>query len=431
VLFASETMAVCSGDRKEKFLVRRKDLAAQVTVKLAPVAEENTELPFEFMCGGGWRKVDETDSRLGIIPPFHLELNLSPSAFLHIPDAVACDATIQGGSLVLSSTNLSLRANADTGRLEMLSYHSSNELYFNVSFRKGAFDQASRELDYSSASFTNRYDPGHPLSSMVGFGIRELTSWNFWSLNATNSTPAQRQVQAAAIGKLLGSSVLAPLDEHVIASNETEQFSLPLDATDLAVARNTMVSVVGQGCFRLCDGFFEKRSWPWTASRELVFILAGIPVYSDAEFSRVYESEDTGPVACLAIATLLARLNSPAARTFAVQGMTRLEDTDFRNDTRLLMEGKSGLARTFENFAEALRNVTPEEEDSLASLLPADEAEILKECIHALRSAKTSPPSDVLGPILDKYWTKSLRGKVTLALKRLAAFSRNPAPQRN
>jgi hypothetical protein len=200
-----------------------------------------------------------------------------------------------------------------------------------------------------------------------------------------------------------------------------------LDAADAALAGNSLSALYAAFGFRYCNALFPKYSWPWTIARESVFLLANQTTYTDSELQRLYQSEDTGPMGCLVIAELLARLNSPSAKTFAIGGLTRLGPAHFRNECRVLLEGQSGLARAFSNMASVLREMPSEELEALAAVLPADEATFLKECDRDLRSAPNEPLSASLRPALDAYWESSLRARVRQLLLKLSTPSEQPA----
>jgi len=225
--------------------------------------------------------------------------------------------------------------------------------------------------------------------------------------------------------------VLFPIDQALKSNSASESFSIPLDAADAALAGNSLSALYAAFGFRYCNALFPKYSWPWTIARESVFLLANRATYTDSELQRLYESEDTGPMGCLVIADLLAKLNSPSAKTFAIGGLTRLGSAHFRNECRVLLEGQSGLARAFSNMTSVLREMPAEELEALAAVLPADESTFLKDCARDLRSAPNEPISASLRPALDAYWESSLRAQVRQLLLKLSTPSEQPASKPN
>lgn len=426
VLFARKTLGLYAPKRGSKLFVSRPNLSSRAMISIAP-GGDNPKEPFQFGMGGGFE--GQSDPKLGTKPPFRLELTLAPAAFLHLLDTTNLQVQTKGKTLALVSSNQVVRVDAATGRLKELSVRDEN-MFIEVRFAKGAFDQARRELDAATSGLSNRYDPDHPFSSVVGFAAAELARWGMLDKVVTNLPPVQRERVVLAVNKLLGPTVLAPIDQAMSTDKPTEAFSIPMDETDRALAQNSLSAFFAAFGFRYCNEFFPKYSWPWTVARESVFVLAQQATYTDAELTRLYESDDTGPLGCLVIAELLTRVNSPAARTFAGRGLTRLSAAGFRNDCRLFLEGKSGLARVFANMTIALREMPPEEVEALAAALPTDEAGFLKDCAHALRAAPAQPLPESLGPALDKYWDKSLRAQIEAALLKLSVAARAPAGPR-
>jgi hypothetical protein len=142
--------------------------------------------------------------------------------------------------------------------------------------------------------------------------------------------------------------------------------------------------------------------------------------YVDDELTRLIKSDSTGPLGCLALASTLSRIGSPAAGHFADRGLSCLRAADFRADCRLLFEGDSGLAKTVANMAEVLRTMPPSELAALVKALPASEATLLRESAEALRATPKAPLAATLAPALDRYWDESLRAAVRSKLRSLA-----------
>jgi hypothetical protein len=428
MLLAADTMGVYAPKRGSKLFVQQPDLASFAVISFVP-AVGNPQTPFSLSMGGGFVSLTDDDRKSGAKPGFGLNLTLAPAAFLYFLEATNLLIEAKGQWLALLSSNQMLRMDAATGRLQELSIHGPDDS-IDFRFAKGAFEQARREADAAAAGLSNRYDPSHPFSSLVAFGAVELARWSVLDRVVTNLAPVQRERAVAALNKLLGITVLAPLDQALGTSNPAEPFTIPADESDLALTQNSLSAFFAAFGFRYCNDFFPKYSWPWTLARESVFVLAHHATYADAELQRLYESDATGPLGCLIIAELLAKMNSPAARTFVVQGLTRLSATDFRSDCRLFLEGESGLARAFSNMTVVLREMPIEEVDALAAALPADEASFLKDCAQALRSAPAQPLAVSLRPALDKYWTQSLRARLRAALLKLRVAAPAPAGPR-
>jgi hypothetical protein len=210
----------------------------------------------------------------------------------------------------------------------------------------------------------------------------------------------------------------------MLGGDETNAFSIPMDAVDRAMALNSLAALYSGFVFDWSNQMFPKYSWPWTAAREMAFVIASQGRYTDAEMERLYNSEDTGPIGCLVLGRLLSAAGSPAAKTFALQGVMRLGEDAFLRDCNLFLHGESGLARSFARLAAVLRTLPEDELAALTAILPAPEANLVRASAAALRATPDARLDTVLAPAFAQYWEDSLRAKVRAALYRLTKPSR-------
>jgi hypothetical protein len=245
------------------------------------------------------------------------------------------------------------------------------------------------------------------------------------SYGATNLPTARRELLVASFERLLDPAVLG-LDSATPAGVEVENFVLPLDETDIAVAQNNLLALYSGLVFRYCNDWFPKYSWPWTLARESVLVLASKGAFVDAELERLARSEDTGPLGSLAVAYLLGQINPAAGRSFATRGLTRLSATDFKADCRLFFEGNSQLAKIFTNIAASVGKMPENEVEALAANLPSEEATWLRDSARALRQTPDQPVLKVLSPALETYWNTSLRAVIRSQLLKLSVTLQNP-----
>jgi hypothetical protein len=219
--------------------------------------------------------------------------------------------------------------------------------------------------------------------------------------------------------RLLAQQVLAPLDEFVLrlTDDEEETFSVPLSEPEsLEQANRTMTAMMAAWVFRHCHELFPPKSWPWTVARETVFVLTGKAKYTDLELQRLYESKEVGPIGYLTIAKLLAHIQSPAATAFAMRGLARLSGDDFRKDYRLVLEGQLPFAQSIEKTAEALRDLTDEEIEALAGILPDKFGDSLRSTVQLMREGEGKPIRETLAIAFDRLWDRFLRRSVQNAL---------------
>jgi hypothetical protein len=242
---------------------------------------------------------------------------------------------------------------------------------------------------------------------------------------ATNLPAAHRELLVSGFERLISPGLL-DLDRHAAPNPDEDAFAIPLDETDLAIARNNLLALYSGIVFRYCSEWFPKYSWPWTLARESVLVLASQGVYAEGELDRLSRSEDTGPIGSLVTASLLGRMNPAAGRTFATRGLTRLSVTDFKADCRLFLEGNSGLAEGFAKIAAALGKMPEKEVEALAANLPPEEATWLRDSAKALRHSPDQPLLNVLSPALETYWNTKLRAVIRAKLLKLSVTLQNP-----
>ena len=183
---------------------------------------------------------------------------------------------------------------------------------------------------------------------------------------------------------------------------------------------SNLVAGLAAVAFRFTNDVFAQGSWPWTLSRETVFILGGMGKYSLAELGKIYESEETGPLGYLTTAKVLSRLSPRLSGAFAAKGLSRMSVEAFRNDVRVLLEGDSKLARCLIETAQALRDLDDAERDALLLVFDAEYAEVVGRSIDMLRKDKSIPIKEAIPGACDELWREFLQKRVEAALRKLA-----------
>jgi len=412
VLMEDSTVQVCSWRSGVRWAAPRTGVA-EMFMHLAPVRDERTNR-FDLSLGASYRSATE-EKRARLQGPLSLDVQLAPAAFLDMAANEGASRTLIDGVLVLTSKGYSLRADAASGEVKQLVYRGTN-VTVPVRFDARAWARASESFLERASGLTNAYRPQRGLSSLIAFGVSEVARYEEVRASNRGMNPEERVRAAAALNRLMEADLLGWLDE-LFQRNDTNGFDVPMNEVDQAVAENGLAAMFSGFAFRASDELFPKYSWPWTAAREMAFIMMSQGRYTDAELERLYQSERTGPIGCLALARLLSAAGSPAAKSFALRGLMRLGAADFLQDCNLFLRGESGLARSFADVTTALRDLPEDELTALAALLPQPEAELLQESAAALRAQPDVSPGVSLEPALRKYWESSLRARVRKALR--------------
>jgi len=236
--------------------------------------------------------------------------------------------------------------------------------------------------------------------------------WN----SAPGSTPPQPQsALAAALEKLLASSFLDPLQtllHGAEAPRRDEEFTIPSkpmenqDSTRQQIER-LMVWVAGHA-----QELAPAGSWPQTLLRESAFTLNSRTEHTPAALARLAAGEDLGPIGCLVALHALLWSNQDSWAAFRDLGLRRLTTEDFRRDYRMLLGPGSVITGCLANLVRELGTLTKPEVEAIAELLPQDGAALVREMASVTRKTKDQPVTDAIGPVLDRWWETTARGRV-------------------
>jgi ankyrin repeat protein len=377
---------------------------------------EKTNSHFNLTLTGGLQARQETGGAPKG-PVLTSDVRIAPAAFLEQLAHSNSWCRIRSGQLVLTNSALVLRADARTGRLIELRYAMDGGEAMLES-GKGFWRDASAPFARRAAPLPNLYQPDHGISALCGFALDETTRWLLQQAPADSTENRQRELALRGASRLAHSLVLPSLDE-MFAGPATTSFDIPMEAWETSPNGNPFLTMLVGWTGDWSKQLFPKYSWPWTVGREMGFVLQSQGRYTSEEFDRLYNSNDTGPVGCLVIGSLLDYLNLSGAPSFAQRGRERLDTASFLRDAGLLFRGDKGLSRGVDRVAEALRELPQEEVEALAALLPEAKGALLRESAAALRAHPNEAVEGVLAPALARYWEASLRAEVRDGLIRL------------
>jgi hypothetical protein len=233
-----------------------------------------------------------------------------------------------------------------------------------------------------------------------------------------------------ALDQILAEQPFAPLDEMVARwsnADSNEDFTVPMDLYGSEHPMNTFMAAIGGVAFLYVNDLFPRNSWPWTMTREAVFVVNGNGKYTGAELKRLMDSGETGPVGCDVITHLIVKMDPSMAKAVAIRGLLHLEKDDFRKDWELLLKRDCVAKKVCENLAQALGKVKEEDVNGLAAILRPEDGEFLKQSAKAMRERKDKSVAETLAPLLDDYWDKRLREKVHDDLRKLTEVATTAA----
>ena len=392
-------------------------LLAYVRVLASDNSGTNTESPFGITFGGGFRPQDDPK------PKFDFDRFFIPTAFARLPYESGRVAQFAGGEMLVTNEDLRLRVEEKTGRLRGMTIYQSNSIFGEVHIAPGACEQKEKEILQRSAGEHNAYDTGQPLNSIISFAFQEALRNDFLREHLTSQTPLEQIKRVSnALEQILAERPFAPLDDMVARWSDTdsnEDFVVPMDIYGSEHPLNTFMAAIGGVAFLYVNDLFPRNSWPWTVTREAVFVVDGNAKYTGAELKRLMDSGEMGPVGCDAIAHLITKMDPSMAKAVAIRGLLHLEKDDFRKDWELALKHDCVAKQVCENLARALGKVKEADVNALAASLRPEDGEFLKQSAKALRERGEKSVADALAPSLDDYWDKRLREKVHDDLKKL------------
>jgi hypothetical protein len=402
--------------------------------RIRPVASLGLELdpetngrdrPVHMMLGFGVKSLGrEEDARACI-----LQVNASPGYFLALPDAhEGVECMLEKGVFTLKWEQERWRIDAATGRLVdyIVPGTKEGEPVVRVCFQHGAFQERVEEIETLSKEWPNAYDRNAPLSSLLAFIFPKRSTA---SSDQANPKELRRE---HVLRKLLEMQVLEPLDKLVFPVSgqgertrldQEDRFLIPWYATTTADpdSLRSHIDMVLVGLW-LCDGLLPRHSWPWTVSREMIFMSVNKTQYTEAELQRLLASDETGPIFCVTMAIGLAMQNPRAAKPFAADGLRKLATADFRRDCQVFLDPHCALGQCLLRIAEAVRRLDPAEVKALLGDQSSAKAPLLAECVRALRAQPDRPAADVLLDVLTTAWEAGLRDRVKAMLEAIRDY---------
>jgi hypothetical protein len=416
-LLAKEKFALFSPGRQRKLICPAPAGQMEVLMSILPTPDSKEGTLFALLPGIGYHS-EESDQ------PYRLNIKLAPVAFIYT--AYKDDISYSPGKKALTATGEKhqLKVDAESGKLIELVISKTEKTDVRLVIEKEAFGQTMKRVEEAAAGCPNAFNPKEPLSSTVKYLAEEQILHKLLRMSSLceKATPEQLTRAATVLAKILEKQPLAPLEALFFKSRDErgEPFKLPPDSPEsMEAAMEKLIPQISAAVFRYCNNLFPQRSWPWTVSREAVFVTSGRDAYTMAELKRIYESKETGPIGCLTTARLLSFVKSPLAHTFATGGLERLSADDFHSDWRLVFEVESVLTECLARMAEAFGDLNDEDIEALVAVLPPEHAAFVRDSARLLRKGKGRPLGAVLRPALDEYWEKTLKKKIETALKKL------------
>lgn len=432
-------IAVAPPDKPGAMTLIRSDFTVVITQKVLGAYSVGQKKKF-VTSGGGWgleANVDyiaqpdsPDDKKLSLLmnagvstridQPFHLKATLAPVCFMDLVYPYrggdgAIKPELKDGVFSVAMGAVTFRFREQSGELvEMLWKGDSATMRMTV--EPGALARENERLE-KSVTTKNLFDADKPLSSAVTFAADLLFSspWLFG-----NASEKQRSLAARAVSKLVSDKAILEAEQSFSALSKPQRwegFHIPFNAEPFAQPTSPFAFL--RALVPYCDDLFPRQTWPWTMSRETILLISGWAKYTDLEARRTFNDPEVGPVGFFVGAKLYAMASDPASsRIFAKRGLERLTLEFFEKDCRTLFDGKSVQARLLSGVLRSLKDLTDEELDALAAVLP-QQGSTLRTVARLQR--EFGEHENVLPPGLAKaLWEQGIKDALDGALKDLA-----------
>ena len=395
-------------------------LSAFWKIKAGPGTEESGRFNMEIGAGFSSDK-DQT--------PFAATLELPPVAFVYLAHKGDLQWRIDGPQLTGSSSNLTLRSEAATGRLLAVGGHNEfaadqvaglDALNWSLGFEAGAFARAEAALARSTATLTNAYDVAQPISSAAGY-LAELLLHSpapralLPASLLTNLAPERLQPAGRALEKLVGADLFKPLEPIFAGGTNAEEdiLTIPLTDADAAAAANPLTYVAAMVLAHSRE-LVPHESWLETLARLIALRLVNEADRVEPEFARLTSGGQFGPVGYLALS---GNVGPEGARQLALKGLIEANAEGFVRDCRVLLDEEVVLGQILANLARAVGRLEETDLTALAALLSAPDADFLRRTAALMRQPPAQPVADVLQPALEQWWRAGMKARVQAELR--------------
>ncbi|MCP4455344.1 MAG: hypothetical protein GY809_28115, partial [Planctomycetes bacterium] len=362
-----KALSLFSPTRKTKFVLPELSARILASLSLLPNPNPTDEKLFILKPGIGISS-DRSDK------PYHLDVKLAPVVFLSCAHKKGMDVSelLDKGIVRFGGHNdYQVTMDPESGRLKEVTSPQDADIPFELTMDAGLFDQVRKTIQQTASDHRETYAAQRPVGSLVEY-VADLPLLHMGlakRLEAFQEIPEDELARRVSVtGKVLGQTA-APFDQWVLKrlNRDKDHFKVPgQDMKSRESPMSMVVAMVSAVVFEMTNELFPPESWPWTLSRESVFVAGGMGKYTGMELRRLYQSPQTGPIGCLAAAKLLTRVNKPLSRIFAAKGLKQLSGSDFQKDWGLLMAEDHLLSECLNLLSQALQDL---DEQDLHALL--------------------------------------------------------------
>jgi hypothetical protein len=399
-VFSADRIGVYSFSSGRKLVsINKPSLGLNLKAKMVREMKNahETKLSFAF----SWTMTPDSDN-----PGMQIVLSLAPGAFVEMAHDADTHCAMQGGIITVSGKTDSCRIDAKTGRLI-----DGKIGGMELSARPHALIDETAVLERAHPG-RNSLDQEHPIASAAGFLSEEIV---LAALARSKANPEDMRL-TEALTQLISTHVLEPVDRLYSQRTMGHDFFIPGDLEFMRSA-NPMGNMALSVAIPLCDGLFDRGSWPWVLGREETLIFAGRTENLGPELDRVVRSNKIGPLGKYLTSLLVSQFNKEGSAAVAVDGLHDLKIKAFDKDVAVLTQGDGASAEILRRFCDVLRKLPAEDVDALLNKLTPEYEAIARHFVTALRSHADETIDKALPDALDDIWPDMIHAALQSALQ--------------
>lgn len=351
-----------------------------------------------------------------------LQVRVDPAVLLYVPDGETHEMHIAGNVLQIESSATSTTIDAETGRLIVSQFRTTDESTegkFSFSTEPDNFD-ANWNSWVEPRRFIAAGSPDKPVTSLVEFVVEELDQ-----LDPAGS------VARRAVLKLIGPDLLSAADKRYMTHNNNHQqkFNIPWEKAGISAQVASAVLNMENRLLR-----------PDSTAAEVARGLTRTALEENPEnLQRLLQAgarPDCGPLSCVVFGTLASWSTPEAAPLFGRLGLGRMSEESFQDDLNQWLDHRQLIGKGAIQIVQRVRELTAEESVALVSWCknPVVEKQ-LTQVLDEMRGPEPdldSREADLrdlnrFSAGLTRLWTPVLRPFVEFQLRRLAIAAKPPA----
>lgn len=349
------------------------------------------------------------------LPPFILQIDISPVAVLRELHKYGENTTIKDGVLTIEHPDHRTRIEVETGRLLHFEGADESGSSMTVNAVPGRYRELLEEHQRETSNHRVIVSGDLPVSNLLSFLATCLPD-----MAKAQAAPAAKSRMELAQA-LLKRGAFHAFDRLLLdfVNGRGDGFELPADpnAPKEPFPMNYLAFVLP-----ITRALVPNPSWPWTASREFVFAISRQSNRAVESIQTMLGDTTTGPVANFSSACLFGLVSPELKKAFARIALDRLRLPRFYADYEPFLNDNSAIGKLFLAAAETLQDLDDSEIDSLVQQIPLDDQDrrSLARTLSVFPAHRNDPARVALQAAFDEAWEPLIEPRLRAVLEAMA-----------